>query len=285
MPQLREQEHFLFEQMGTCLDQVTHLVLYGTSPEAAGAIENQSKTIQQQQHSLDNQKNLLGPKSMSQFYDVNTQSTTPASASSPTPSTCNLLSAFAQENVAAVVNARQEQSQTAVVDVVSPPCDSEQQQLMLRCHWEHFLATLQSHTLMRMEGESRSWKGIGNMQPDQLSSMFPVDDLSILFVTGESDLPDLMNALVKCKFIPVIRPARLDLLVQVTAQTGFHSWASKLSESMKWNPDAFVRFNRPLKSTAGNELCFFVIQSSATGIANKLEPEFLSVRLLSEGPH
>ena len=69
------------------------------------------------------------------------------------------------------------------------------------------------------------------MQPDQLSFMFPVDDLSILFVTGESDIPDLMNALVECKFIRVIRPARLDILVQVTAQTQFHPWASKLSES------------------------------------------------------
>ena len=219
LPQLREQEHFLFEQMGTCLDQVTHLVLYGATPEAAGAIENQSKTIRQQQYSLHNQKNLLGPKSTSQFYDVNSQPTPSASASPPTPSTCNLLSAFAQENVAAVVKARQEQSQTAVVDVVSPLCDSEQQQLLLRCRWEHFPATLQSHTLMRMEGESKSSKGIGDMQPDQLSSMFPVDDLSILFVTGESDLLDLMNALVKCKFIPVIRPARLDILVRVTTQT------------------------------------------------------------------
>ena len=62
---------------------------------------------------------------------------------------------------------------------------------MLRCHWEHFLATVQSHTIMRMEGESKSWKGIEDMQPDQLSSMFLVDDLCILFVTGESDLPDL----------------------------------------------------------------------------------------------
>ena len=183
------------------------------SPEAAGAIENQSKTIQQQQHSLDNEKNLLGPKNTSQFYDVNAQPTPPASASSPTASTCNLLSASAQENVAAVVKARQEQSQTAVVDLVSPLCDSEQQQPMLRCHWEHFPATLQSHTLMRMEGESKSWKGIGNMQHDQLSSMFPVDDVSILFVTGESDIPDLMNALVKCKFFPIIRLARLDILV------------------------------------------------------------------------
>ena len=134
LPQLREHEHFLFEQMGTCLDQVTHLVLYGATPEAAGAIENQSKTIQQQHHSLDNQKNLLGPKSRSQFYDVNLQPTPSASASPPKPSTCNLLSAFAQENVAAVVKARHEQSQTAVVDVVSPLCDSDQQQLMLRCH-------------------------------------------------------------------------------------------------------------------------------------------------------
>ena len=282
-PQLRDQEHFLFEQMGTCLDQVTHLVLYVASPEAAGAIENQSKTIQQQQHSLDNQKNLLGPKSTSQFYKVNSQPTHSASASPPTPSTCNLLSAFAQENVAAVVKARQERSQTAVLDVVSPLCDSEQQQLMLRCHWENFPATLQSHTLMRMEGASKSWKGIGDMQPDQLSSKFPVDHLSILFVKGGPDLPDLMNALVKCKFIPIIRPARLDILVQATAQTEFHLWASKLSESMKWIPDAFIRFNRPLKNTAGHELSFFVIQSSATGIANKLEPEFLNVRLLSEG--
>ena len=136
---------------------------------------------------------------------------------------------------------------------------------------------------MRMEGESKSWEGIGDMQPDQLSSMFPVDDLSILLVTGESDLPDLMNALVKCKFIPIIRPARLDILVQVTAQTEFHPWASKLSESMKWIPDAFICFNRPLKNTGGHELSFFVIQSSATGIANKIVPDFLSVRLLSEG--
>ena len=36
-------------------------------------------------------------------------------------------------------------------------------------------------------------------------------------------------------------------------------------------------------SGAGHELSFFVIQSSASGIANKLEPEFLSVRLLWEG--
>ena len=115
---LREHEHFLFEQIGTCLDQVIHLVLYGASPEVAGAIENQSKTIQPQQHSLDNQKNLLGPKSTSQFYDVNSQSTPSASASPPTPSTCNLLSAFAQEYSAAVVKARQEQSHTDVVFVV-----------------------------------------------------------------------------------------------------------------------------------------------------------------------
>ena len=135
LPQLRKQKHFLFEQMGTCLDQVTHLVLYGTGPEAAQAIEHQSKTIQQQQHSLDNQKNLSGPKSASQFYDVNSQPTPSASAFPPTPSMCNLLSAFAQQNVAAVVKAREEQSPTAVVDVVSPLCDSKQQQLMLRCHW------------------------------------------------------------------------------------------------------------------------------------------------------
>ena len=108
LPQLRDQEHLLFEQMGTSLDQVTHLVLFGASPEAAGAIENQSKTIQQQQHSLDNQRNLLGPKSTSQFYDVSSQPTPSAGASPPTPSTCNLLSAFAQENVAAVVEGRQE---------------------------------------------------------------------------------------------------------------------------------------------------------------------------------
>ena len=136
---------------------------------------------------------------------------------------------------------------------------------------------------MRTEGASKSWKGIGDMQSDQLSTMFPVDDLSIMCVSGESDLPDLMNALVKCKFIPIIRPTRLDILVQVTAQTKFHLWASKLSESMKWIPDAFICFNRPLKNTAGHELSFFVIQSSASGIANKLEPDFLSVRLLSEG--
>ena len=108
------------------------------------------------------------------------------------------------------------------------------------------------------------------MQPNQLSSMFPVNDLCVLFVTGQSVLPDLMNALVKCKFIPIIRPARLDILVQVTTQTEFHPWASKLSESMKWIPDAFICFNRPLKNTAGHELSFFVIQSSASGIANKL---------------
>ena len=100
------------------------------------------------------------------------------SDSPPTPSTCNLLSASAQESVAAIVRARPEQSQRAVVDVVSPLCDSEPKELMLRCHWERFPTTLQSHTLMRMEGVSKSWKGIGDIQPDQLSSMFPVDDLA-----------------------------------------------------------------------------------------------------------
>ena len=197
-------------------------MLYGASSEGAGAIENQSKTIQQQQHSLDNQKNLLGPKSTSEFYDVGSQPPPPAGASPPTTSTCNLLSAFAQENVATVVKARQEHSQTAVVDVVLPLCDSEQQQLMLRCHWDHFPRTLQSHTLMRMECASKSWKGTGDMQPDQLSSVFPVHDLSIPFVTGESQLLDLMNAPVKCKFIPIMCPARPDILVQVTAHTQFH---------------------------------------------------------------
>ena len=102
VPQLRDEEHFLFEQMGTCLDQVTHLVVHGASPEAARTIENQSKTIQQQQQSLDDQKSLLGPRSTSQFYDISSQPTPPAGASPPTPSTCNLLSAFAQENVVAV---------------------------------------------------------------------------------------------------------------------------------------------------------------------------------------
>ena len=61
----------MFEHMGTCLDQVPHLVVHGASPEAAGTIENQGNTIQQQQQSLQNQKNLLGPKPTSQFYNVN----------------------------------------------------------------------------------------------------------------------------------------------------------------------------------------------------------------------
>ena len=52
---------------------------------------------------------------------------------------------------------------------------------------------------------------------------------------------------------------------------------------MKWVPDAFIRFNRPLRDTAGHELSFFVIQCTAQGIANKLEPDFLNVRLMSEG--
>ena len=118
------------------------------------------------------------------------------------------------------------------------------------------------------------------MQPNQLSSMFPVDDLCILFVTGGCDLPDLMSALIKCKFIPIIRRARLHIVVQVTTHT---PWASKPSESMKWIRDAFIRFNKPLKNTAGHELSFFVIQSRTSRITNKREPEFLSVRLLSEG--
>ena len=118
------------------------------------------------------------------------------------------------------------------------------------------------------------------MQPDQLSSMFPVEDLCILFSTGEFDLLDLMNTLVKCKFIPIIHPARLDILVEVAAQTEFHPRAGKLSESMKWIPHAFIRFNRPPINTAGHEFSFFVIQSSAPGIANKLESKILSVRLL-----
>ena len=45
LPQLRDQEHFLFEQVGRCLDQVTHLVVHGASSEAVGTIENQGKTI------------------------------------------------------------------------------------------------------------------------------------------------------------------------------------------------------------------------------------------------
>ena len=92
-----------------------------------------------------------------------------------------------------------------------------------------------------------------------------------------------MNAPIKCTFIPMFCPARLDILVQVTVQTKFHPWANKLSESTKWIPHAFIRFNRPLKNTTGHELWFFVIQSLASGIANKLELEFFSVWLLSEG--
>ena len=52
---------------------------------------------------------------------------------------------------------------------------------------------------------------------------------------------------------------------------------------MKWFLDAFICFNGPLKNMAGHELSFFVIQSTASGIANKLEFEFVSVRLLWEG--
>ena len=57
----------------------------------------------------------------------------------------------------------------------------------------------------------------------------------------------------------------------------------QVSAKLVWVPDAFVRFNTHVKNTTGADLQLFVIIASSGGMRNKLEPSFVSCRLLTEG--
>ena len=89
-----------------------------------------------------------------------------------------------------------------MVHVVPALQDSVQQQLMLRCHWEKFHTTLQSSTLMSVEGPSVSWESLLDISPTDVAHFFRVEDLTALFVAFEAELLELFSALVHCQFVP-----------------------------------------------------------------------------------
>ena len=93
-------------------------------------------------------------------------------------STALVLSGLARSNVEALIKAQASQADsTAVGNVVPALQDSEQQPLMLRCHLEKFHITLETSTLMWVEGQSVSWRSLIDTFPADVAQFFLVENI------------------------------------------------------------------------------------------------------------
>ena len=72
------------------------------------------------------------------------------------------------------------------------------------------------------------------MSPADVTHFFRVENLTVLFVASEPELPKLFSALVHCQLVPRLQPARLDILVQVGANAQLNVPATSFDQRGYW---------------------------------------------------